>query len=72
MASPEETAIDPANVPALEVDDNTDSSYGEDDAVSSTASIASSILKYREENGRTYHAYKVGRMSFPRWAKLTL
>lgn len=26
---------------------------------SSTASIASSILKYREENGRTYHAYKV-------------
>jgi hypothetical protein len=26
----------------------------------STTSIGSSILKYREENGRTYHAYKDG------------
>lgn len=40
------------------LDDN-DSSLG-DDNTSSTASISSSILKYREENGRTYHAYKDG------------
>ena len=26
---------------------------------SSTTSINSTIMKYREENGRTYHAYKV-------------
>ena len=48
----------------IEADDendlnDTDSSLG-DDATSSTASISSSILKYREENGRTYHAYKDG------------
>lgn len=35
-----------------------DSAVGEDYALSTT-SIGSSILKYREENGRTYHAYKV-------------
>lgn len=27
---------------------------------SSTASIGSSILNYRTENGRTYHSYKEG------------
>ncbi|RBQ68785.1 hypothetical protein FVER53590_08724 [Fusarium verticillioides] len=37
-----------------------DSALGENDAGSSTASIASSIYKYRIENGRTYHAYKDG------------
>ena len=26
----------------------------------STGSLASSILRYRQENGRTYHAYKDG------------
>jgi SAM-dependent methyltransferase len=36
-----------------------DSAFGADDLVSSTASISSSILKYRQENGRTYHGYKV-------------
>lgn len=41
-----------------------DSSLG-DDAASSTASISSSILKYREENGRTYHAYKDGKYVIP-------
>jgi hypothetical protein len=29
-------------------------------AISDTASISSSIFKYRVENGRTYHAYKAG------------
>jgi len=45
----------------IEADDwGTDSAYGDDDDdAESTASITSSILRYREENGRTYHAYKV-------------
>ncbi|CAJ0540851.1 Ff.00g077570.m01.CDS01 [Fusarium sp. VM40] len=34
-----------------------DSALG-DDAASSTASINSSIMQYRTENGRTYHAFK--------------
>lgn len=29
---------------------------------SDTTSLASSIFKYRVENGRTYHAYKAGGM----------
>lgn len=48
----------------IEADDwGTDSAYGDDQAGdddnASTSSITSSILRYREENGRTYHAYKV-------------
>jgi hypothetical protein len=35
------------------------------DVASSTASIGSSIMKFREENGRTYHAYKEGIYAFP-------
>jgi SAM-dependent methyltransferase len=42
-----------------------DLALGVDNPVSSTASISSSILKYREENGRTYHAYKDGKYLFP-------
>ncbi|KAL0933378.1 methyltransferase domain-containing protein [Colletotrichum truncatum] len=38
---------------------DSDSSLGAE-LSSSTASLHSSILKYREENGRTYHAYKDG------------
>ncbi|KAI2603667.1 S-adenosyl-L-methionine-dependent methyltransferase [Hypoxylon sp. NC1633] len=33
--------------------------------VSSTQSLSSSILKYREENGRRYHAYKAGQYWAP-------
>jgi len=44
-------SIDP-----LEEVDETDSAYG-DDGASSTASIASSIRKYRELHGRTYHNF---------------
>ncbi|KAF8851800.1 S-adenosyl-L-methionine-dependent methyltransferase [Acephala macrosclerotiorum] len=36
-------------------DDN--SAYGEADYVSETATLSSDILRYREENGRTYHSY---------------
>ncbi|KAF4821758.1 Secondary metabolism regulator LAE1 [Colletotrichum tropicale] len=32
---------------------------------SSTTSIASSVLRFRIENGRTYHSYKEGKCSYP-------
>ncbi|KAK3998047.1 methyltransferase domain-containing protein [Cladorrhinum sp. PSN332] len=55
-------------ITALQVDEgelnDTDSSLGED-AVSSTASLTSSILQYRQENGRTYHSFKDGSYHFP-------
>lgn len=41
-----------------------DTSFGDDDQ-SSTTSIGSSVLKYRQENGRTYHAYKDGKYVLP-------
>lgn len=34
-----------------------DSAYGGDDFASETASLSSSVLRYRQENGRTYHSY---------------
>ncbi len=53
--------------PAVEADDvnDHDSILGEEDDRNSTASISSSIMKYREENGRTYHAYKDGKYLGP-------
>jgi hypothetical protein len=43
-----------------EADDyENDSALEGENIASSTTSINSSITKYREENGRTYHAYKV-------------
>jgi SAM-dependent methyltransferase len=42
-----------------------DSALGDDNPADSTTSIGSSILKYREENGRTYHAYKDGKYPLP-------
>ncbi|CAG9947092.1 unnamed protein product [Clonostachys rosea f. rosea IK726] len=36
------------------------SDLGADDVQSSTASLSSTIYKFREENGRTYHAHKDG------------
>jgi SAM-dependent methyltransferase len=35
------------------------------EVLSSTTSISSSILNYRRENGRTYHAYKDGKYVLP-------
>lgn len=53
----------------LEVDDlagsDTDSAFGGSDGTDSTASISSSIYRYRTENGRTYHAYKDGKYVIP-------
>ncbi|RKL19265.1 hypothetical protein BFJ68_g3539 [Fusarium oxysporum] len=37
----------------------------EHDTGSDTTSLRSSILRYREENGRTYHAYKDGAYALP-------
>ncbi|CZT49179.1 related to methyltransferase [Rhynchosporium secalis] len=43
-----------------------DSTLGEEEAdLSSTTSVGSSILRYRQENGRTYHAYKDGKYLLP-------
>ncbi|KAK0704312.1 S-adenosyl-L-methionine-dependent methyltransferase [Lasiosphaeris hirsuta] len=53
------------NPAPLEVDDNADAGSLLDDGMSSTASITSSIIQYRRENGRTYHAYKDGKYVMP-------
>jgi len=64
---PVELAVPEATAP-VEVDDRSnsdaDSSLGQDD-LSTTESITSSILNYRHENGRTYHAYKEGSYLYP-------
>ncbi|KAF5962326.1 methyltransferase, partial [Fusarium bulbicola] len=57
--------VDPAVIMPDVITEDTDSSLGED-LQSSTASVSSSILNYRRENGRTYHAYKDGRTGI--WA----
>ncbi|KAI9842547.1 MAG: hypothetical protein M1837_007060 [Sclerophora amabilis] len=44
--------------------DETDSAFGSD-AGSDMTSLASSIQRYRHENGRRYHAYKDGNYNFP-------
>ncbi|KAK4658160.1 hypothetical protein QC762_204300 [Podospora pseudocomata] len=65
--TPEPAQPEPAHIQADDEEpDETDvdSSWGED-AVSSTASISSSILDYRKENGRTYHAYRDGKYLIP-------
>ncbi|KAG5809664.1 hypothetical protein H9Q74_014209 [Fusarium xylarioides] len=51
--------VDPAAIVPDDATQDTDSSLGED-LQSSTASVSSSILNYRRENGRTYHTYKDG------------
>jgi hypothetical protein len=42
-----------------------DSDSGYDEKSLSTASIASSIYDYEQENGRTYHAYNAGKYALP-------
>ncbi|KAI5460200.1 S-adenosyl-L-methionine-dependent methyltransferase [Mariannaea sp. PMI_226] len=56
--NPSHAAIVPDEQP-----DDADSTFG--DELSSTTSVASSILDYRRENGRTYHAYKDGKYTLP-------
>lgn len=54
------------NPPALlEADDEIDETYASDDESALTSSVTSSIRAYRQENGRTYHAYKDGKYLIP-------
>lgn len=61
------TATPEPTQPPIEVDEisDTDSAIDFRSLASSTTSIGSSILKSREENGRTYHAYKDGKYVYP-------
>jgi Methyltransferase domain len=47
----------PSLLDPLDASDNEDSVYGGSTAGSDTTSLMSSITRYREENGRTYHSY---------------
>lgn len=49
----------------LEQDFDADSALGSEIGASSFASLGSSILNYRYENGRRYHAYRAGEYPFP-------
>ena len=60
MAEPQATApTAPAGLEAEADDWASDSAFGDENLTSSTVSVSSSIMRYREKNGRTYHAYKV-------------
>lgn len=45
--------------------DDGDSAYGDASVYSSSTSVTSSVMKYRMENGRHYHAYKEGKYVLP-------
>ena len=68
-ANPEVTTAPAAPVQPdtiLEADDSLeDEAYGTDSGTTYTSSISSSIMAYRKENGRTYHAYKDGSYFMP-------
>lgn len=51
--------------------DDADSAYGGSTRPSETSSLDSSIFKYREENGRTYHAYGTFALCYVSKQKLT-
>ncbi|KAK1725934.1 methyltransferase domain-containing protein [Colletotrichum acutatum] len=63
----------PAEAGPLEADNGEENDNTNDDSDSamgvsvlgSSASMTSSIMRYREENGRTYHAYREGRYVLP-------
>ncbi|KAH6984337.1 S-adenosyl-L-methionine-dependent methyltransferase [Ilyonectria sp. MPI-CAGE-AT-0026] len=57
------TRLDPIDVQEDGADGDDDSALGSD-AASSTASISSSILQYREVQGRTYHSEKFATQYF--------
>ena len=59
LATPPAATFAPGDLEAEADDWEGDSAVGEEDIATSTASISSSIMRYRLENGRTYHAYKV-------------
>ena len=45
--------------------DNSATESSVEDVASTTSSMATSIMEYRRENGRTYHSYKDGKYHFP-------
>ncbi|KAK1772059.1 S-adenosyl-L-methionine-dependent methyltransferase [Phialemonium atrogriseum] len=53
---PLQAELIPAELPEDNEDDDNDSALGVNDALSSTASVASSVLHYRTIQGRTYHS----------------
>ena len=61
MAEPQLAALEAEADEASDLD----SAIGAGDTTPSTASLTDSILKYRQENGRTYHAYKDGKYMGP-------
>ncbi|TEA22184.1 Secondary metabolism regulator LAE1 [Colletotrichum sidae] len=54
---------------AADFDTDDASSLNESLNASSTTSLGQSVLEYREENGRTYHAYKEGKYYIPNDAR---
>ncbi|PGH17064.1 hypothetical protein AJ80_04937 [Polytolypa hystricis UAMH7299] len=67
MSSPAATSAAQATghiVPDIDDSSSFDGLFDEDPSTF-TASITSSILAFREENGRTYHSYKEGSYLFP-------
>jgi len=64
--SPKGDSAAAAEVPARELEDGTDSSFGDDIGSDlNYGSVSSSIFNYRVENGRTYHAYSDGKYLVP-------
>ncbi|OHE95150.1 methyltransferase domain-containing protein [Colletotrichum orchidophilum] len=67
MADPEPAntgPLEPDNGDGIDSNDDSDSAMGVS-VPGSSASMTSSIMRYREENGRTYHAYREGRYVLP-------
>lgn len=56
-------AVPPGGDTVDPISDDADSAYG--DVASETASLTSSIMAGRYENGRRYHAYQAGQYMFP-------
>jgi hypothetical protein len=49
-------ALESSHDPELDYDD-VDSAFDEESQYTDTQSMRSSIMRFREENGRTFHAY---------------
>ncbi|KAI9805716.1 MAG: hypothetical protein M1833_005209 [Piccolia ochrophora] len=63
MATKDYVGVGPTLEP--DVDDNDQANGDRSDSASSSTSIASSVLNYRKENGRSYHRYKDGSYILP-------
>lgn len=52
------------NIP-IDADPDGDSAYGDDDYLSDTTSVPSTIMKHRWENGRRYNKFRAGEYYAP-------